>query len=52
MLHLEKRFSNNVELRESYTKMMHEAIELKHLRLCNENEIGDEKSYFMPHHAV
>jgi hypothetical protein len=53
LLHLEKRFVSNPEMKKEYSKIMNEYLELGHMHEATENEKLDTKhAYYMPHHAV
>ncbi|XP_066585883.1 uncharacterized protein [Prorops nasuta] len=49
LFYLENRLSKNVELKERYTKIINEYIELGHMSIVNDET---ETGYYMPHHAV
>ena len=51
LLQLEKRFNQNKELKQEYTKVINEYKELKHLEEIPKAEINN-KSVYLPHHAV
>ncbi|XP_076660338.1 uncharacterized protein LOC143363666 [Halictus rubicundus] len=49
-LSLERRFSNNPELKTEYTRTMNEYIELGHMSPAQ--NIDNSRGYYLPHHAV
>lgn len=53
LLRLEKRFEVNTALKEKYSEIINEYLELNHMHEASESEINDTKrAYFLPHHAV
>lgn len=50
-MQLERRFNQNKELKEEYTKVIEEYKELKHLKKVPKEEITN-KSVYLPHYAV
>lgn len=53
LLHLEKRFTKNPEMKVEYSKILNEYIDLGHMHKATEEEKLDTKNaYYMPHHAV
>lgn len=51
LLHLERRFNKDTNLREEYTKFLNEYIELGHMKRIN-YEVDEHKSFYLPHHPV
>ncbi|XP_045500327.1 uncharacterized protein LOC123697818 isoform X1 [Colias croceus] len=49
--YLEKRFEKNKELKDDYTKVIQEYLELNHLEEVSEDE-KDNAAVYLPHHAV
>lgn len=47
---LEKKLQNSQSLKSDYTKVVHEYMEMGHLKKSNPND--DKKSVYLPHHAV
>ncbi|XP_026730678.1 uncharacterized protein LOC113495880 [Trichoplusia ni] len=50
-VHLERRFSQNKDLKQEYTKVIEEYKELKHMEEVPTKEMNS-KSVYLPHHAV
>lgn len=50
-LQLERKLARDKTLREEYTKVMHEYIDLCHIRDVT-YESNERKKYFIPHHAI
>lgn len=49
---LETRLKNNSKLREDYTKVIQEYLDLKHMRRVTDKERDNSKAIYLPHHAV
>lgn len=54
LLSLEKKFNKNIQLREQYTNVIQEYINMKHLEPVPEVELklNANECFYLPHHAV
>jgi len=51
---LEKRFRRQPQLRDEYSKFMHEYLDLKHMREIQQDDIkwNTQPQYYLPHHCI
>nr|XP_049697145.1 uncharacterized protein LOC126054685 [Helicoverpa armigera] len=49
---LEKRLNKNTELKEQYTKVINEYLQLGHMRAVKEGDSNKNNAVYLPHHAV
>ncbi|XP_045767032.1 uncharacterized protein LOC123868524 [Maniola jurtina] len=49
---LERKLKKNEKLKEEYTKVMDEYINLNHMTEVDAKEVGNPKAVYLPHHAV
>ncbi|XP_062558034.1 uncharacterized protein LOC134222905 [Armigeres subalbatus] len=51
-LSLEKRLSNNPQLKKQYCEFMREYVTMGHMEMIREEDFSGAAHYFLPHHAV
>lgn len=52
LLHMEKRFESNLQLKEAYHGFLNEYRDLDHMRLASPRAHSQELEFFLPHHGV